>query len=175
MSQHQVSQPILNSPYDEPKEHWELWPGKAPERAGGRRKALYWYRPPSKGEDTPSEGGPGTAIELILVNRIRERVKAWRNASWIGASRTTLELLQHWRREGRQHRLFFAQIEAVETILFLTEARADFRQGIEVPRDDPSEERRAEGYVGFRRYACKMATGSGKTTVMGMLAANAPC
>jgi type III restriction enzyme len=171
VSQHQVPQPILNSPYEEPKEHWELWPGKAPVRADGRRKALYWYRPPSKGEDTPSEGDPGTAIELILVNRIRERVKAWRSASWIGASRTTLELLQHWRREGRQHRLFFAQVEAVETILFMTEARADFRQGIEIPRDDPSEERRAEGYGGFRRFACKMATGSGKTTVMGMLAA----
>jgi hypothetical protein len=32
-------------------------------------------------------------------------------------------------------------------------------------------ERAAEGYAGFRRYACKMATGGGKTTVMGMLAA----
>src|SRR5207247_5689357 len=31
--------------------------------------------------------------------------------------------------------------------------------------------RKAEGYTGFQRYACKMATGSGKTTVMGMLAA----
>lgn len=171
MSQHQVPQPILNSPYEKPREHWELWPGKAPVRAEGRRKALYWYRPPSKGDATPNEGDPGTAIELILVNRIRERVEAWRAANWSGATRTTLELLQHWRREGRQHRLFFAQIEAVETILFLVEARADFRQGIEVPRDEPSDERKAEGYTGFLRYACKMATGAGKTTVMGMLAA----
>ena len=31
--------------------------------------------------------------------------------------------------------------------------------------------RRPKAYAGFRRYACKMATGSGKTTVMGMLAA----
>ncbi len=39
----------------------------------------------------------------------------------------------------------FAQLEAAETIIFLTEARADFRQGIRVPRDEPSEERKAEG------------------------------
>ena len=44
-------------------------------------------------------------------------------------------------------------------------------QGIAVPRDEPSDDRKSEGYSGFLRYACKMATGSGKTTVMGMLAA----
>jgi type III restriction enzyme len=65
----------------------------------------------------------------------------------------------------------FAQLEAAETIIFLTEARLDLLQGIDVPLDEPSEERRAEGYAAFRRCACKMATGTGKTTVMGMLAA----
>lgn len=40
-----------------------------------------------------------------------------------------------------------------------------------MPRDEPSDERKADGYTGFQRYACKMATGAGKTTVMGMLAA----
>lgn len=71
----------------------------------------------------------------------------------------------------RQHRLFFAQIEAAETIIFLNEARADYLQGIDIPLDDISDERKAEGYTAFKRYACKMATGAGKTTVMGMLAA----
>lgn len=42
---------------------------------------------------------------------------------------------------------------------------------MEIPRDDPSEDKKAQGYAGFTRYACKMATSSGKTTVMGMLAA----
>jgi type III restriction enzyme len=37
--------------------------------------------------------------------------------------------------------------------------------------DEPGEERQADGYRAFRRYACKMATGAGKTTVMAMLAA----
>jgi len=65
-----------------------------------------------------------------------------------------------WFEEGRQFPLFFAQREAAETIIFLTEARADFRQGLEIPRGDPSEEKKAQGYVGFTRYACKLATGS---------------
>ena len=58
----------------------------------------------------------------------------------------------------------------MEAIIFLVEARADF-PGLDIPRDEPSDDRKAEGFNGFVRYACKMATGSGKTTVMGMLAA----
>jgi type III restriction enzyme len=171
MNRYEVPEPILNSPYEEPAEHWYLQEGEAPERRPGRRPAMYFYRPPTRpGEDETREG-VGTAIELKLVNHIRDRVKAWRDAGWPGVSRTTLELLNYWRREGRQHRLFFAQLEGAETIIFLTEARADFRQGIDVPTDEPSDDRKAEGYAGFRRYACKMATGAGKTTVMGMLAA----
>jgi len=86
-------------------------------------------------------------------------------------TRTTLDLLTYWTREGRDKRLFYAQREATQTIIFLKEARGDFLQGIAIPRDEPSDERKEEGYAGFLRYACKMATGAGKTTVMGMLAA----
>jgi len=50
--------------------------------------------------------------------------------------------------------------------IFLKEARADLLQGITIPRDEPSEDRRIDGYAGFQRYACKMATGSGKTTAI---------
>ena len=82
-----------------------------------------------------------------------------------------MELLRYWRREGRKHGLFFAQLEAAETVIFLTEARPDFLQGIEIPLDEPGSEGQESGFRAFRRYACKMATGTGKTTVMGMLAA----
>ncbi|MDK3161822.1 DEAD/DEAH box helicase family protein [Kamptonema cortianum] len=166
MSNFEVSSPILCSPFEEPKEHWWILEGQAAERRVGRRPAMYFYREPGR-EDERS----GLAIEIKLVNRIRERLKAWREAGYAGVTRTTLELLQHWQREGREKRLFFAQLEAVETIIFLTEARGDFRQGIEIPRDEPSDDRKAEGMTGFLRYACKMATGSGKTTVMGMVIA----
>ncbi len=171
MTGFEVQQPILCSPFEEPREHWRIVEGEEPRRMPGRRPAMYFYRPPSRGEEVEPSDGAGTAIELKVVNRIRERVKEWRAQQWPGVTRTTLELLQYWRREGRQQRLFFAQIEAAETIIFLTEARGDFRQGVDIPIDEPSDERKADGFTAFRRYACKMATGSGKTTVMGMLAA----
>ncbi len=172
MSGFEVPEPIINSAFEEPPFHWLVEEGKAPEKRPGRRPAEYIYRPPTKGDDAGV--GSGTRIQLVQVNRIRERVKAWQTATperYPGVSRTTRELLQWWRRDGRGQPLFFAQLEAVETVIYLTEARADLRQGIEIPLDEPSDDRKAEGYAAFRRYACKMATGSGKTTVMGMLAA----
>ena len=171
MNNYEVPQPILNSPFDEPRQYWRIEEGEEPEQMSGRRPAMYFYRDPKARPDT--SGGPnrGIAIELKIVNRIRERVKSWRDQCHPGVSRTTLELLQWWNRGGREKRLFFAQREAAETIIFLIEARADFLQGIEIPRDEPSDDKKLQGYKGFLRYACKMATGSGKTTVMGMLAA----
>jgi type III restriction enzyme len=170
VSEFEVPEPILNGPYDEPQVHWRIVEGEPPRRDDGRRPATYYYRPPG----LISEGAGdalGTLIELKLVNRIRQRLKEWRTAGRPGVTRTTNELLAYWTRDGRQHRLFFAQCEAAETVIFLTEARADFRQGIDLPLDEPGEERRAAGHTAFRRLACKMATGSGKTTVMAMLAA----
>jgi type III restriction enzyme len=76
-------------------------------------------------------------------------VKAWRAEGYPGVTRTTLELLEWWRREGRRQSLFFAQVEAAETIVFLTEARSDYLQGIEVPGEPGGSS---------RRYATKVAT-----------------
>lgn len=174
MSTYEVPQPIINSPYEEPAAHWHLEAGKEPEKREGRRPATYFYRPPGEGGTASENDDVGTAVELELVNRIRARLKEWRPLALRGeggVTRTTMELMNWWRREGRNQRLFFAQLEAAETIIFLVEARADFLQGIDVPVDEPGEDRRADGFSVFRRYALKMATGTGKTTVMGMLAA----
>lgn len=171
MSDFEVPDPIINSPYEKPAEYWDIKEGEQPKRLKGRRPAGYFYRDPKATNFEGEHSAKGTWEELKLVNRIRDQLDSWRGQGYPGVTRTTLELLQYWRREGRQHRLFFAQLEAAQTIIFLIEARADFRQGIEVPIDEISDDRRAEGYSAFRRYACKMATGSGKTTVMGMLAA----
>lgn len=171
MSAYEVPQPILNSPFEEPQEHWHIVEGEEPDQRPGRRPAMYFYRDPKVKPEKEYGTVAGSAIELKLVNRIRAQVRKWRLDGYPGVTRTTRELLQWWRREGRAQRLFFAQLDAVETIIFLSEARTDFRQGIEVPQEELSEEKRAQGFTGFRRYASKMATGSGKTTVMGMLAA----
>ncbi|MCA1560781.1 MAG: DEAD/DEAH box helicase family protein [Acidobacteria bacterium] len=170
MTDFEVPTPIVCSPYEEPDKHWFLQEGVPPELRPDRRPAMYFYHPPS-GPEAAADAPTGIAIELKLVNLVRTRVKQWRAEGWPGVSGTTLELLEYWRRDGRQQRLFFAQLEATETIVFLTEARRDYLQGIDVPLDEPSLDRKADGVQAFRRYAAKMATGSGKTTVMGMLAA----
>jgi type III restriction enzyme len=179
----EVGQPIQNSPFEKPTKYWYIREGEQPElrpsspEQPNRRPALIF--PPKDQRDTWTTDGTilrtskdfPFGFELGLVNLIRERLESWQEAGYPGVTRTTLELIQWWTREGREKRLFFAQLEAALTVILLIEARQDFLQGITIPRDEPSEERKAEGLTGFQRYACKMATGSGKTTVMGMLAA----
>ena len=181
----EVVSPIINSPFREPECHWQIERGKPPVKAEGRRRASYFYRVPEHaGRGKPNKkqaelfnDAKGEEVELEIVNLIRVRVKEWRDGSrsggiaYDGATPITKELLEHWRSDDRMQRLFFAQVEAVETILFLTEAADIYRKGIpEIPKDEPGLESKAAGARAFLRYACKMATGSGKTTVMGMLA-----
>lgn len=177
---------IINSPFREPQVHWKIEKAKPPYKAEGRRRASYFYRVPEhSGRGRPDrnqaelfESQAGEEVELEIVNAIRGRVKDWRagihsgGVAYDGASPVTRELLELWRSDERMQRLFFAQIEAAETIIFLVEAKDVYRKGVpEVPRDEPGLEAKAAGVRAFIRYACKMATGSGKTTVMGMLAA----
>ena len=182
----EVESPIINSPFREPESHWQIEQGKPPVKAEGRRRASYFYRVPehagrgrrnrTQGEMFESE--KGEEVELAIVNAIRERVKNWRDGvhsgglAYDGISPVTRELLDLWRSDERMQRLFFAQVEAAETIIFLVEAKEIYRKGIpEIPKDEPGLEAKAAGVRAFMRYACKMATGTGKTTVMGMLAA----
>jgi len=157
----EVLQPIICDPYTEPKEHWVVERGRPAEKAHSRRDAHYYYRPPARSTGPAQADDVGTRFPLSLVNDIRKRVRDWGHR-YEGVTGVTAELLAYWKRPDREHRLFFCQREAIETIIFLVEARGDFRQGIQVPLDAPGE---------FVRYACKMATGAGKTTVMAALAA----
>jgi type III restriction enzyme len=167
----EVATPILNGPFDPPQEHWKIEPDRPAVRMRGRRKAGYFYRPPNALSGEEGMTAPGEWWELDLVNLVRDRMAMWQADGRPGLTRASAELIAYWRREGREQRLFFAQLEAAETIIFLNEARVDYLQGISVPSDDPSDERKAEGFDAFRRHCCKMATGSGKSTVMAMLAA----
>jgi type III restriction enzyme len=182
----EVESPIINSPFREPEYHWQIERGKPPIKAEGRRRASYYYRVPEhagRGKKNKKQvelfvDAKGEEVELEIVNLIRERLKEWRTGSrsggvtYDGASAITKELLELWRSSDRMQRLFFAQVEAAETIIFLAEAADIYRRGIpEIPKDEPGLESKAVGVRAFVRHACKMATGSGKTTVMGMLAA----
>ena len=114
-------------------------------------------------EDSRAFDDPGVFVEIPLVNRIRPRVRAWREAGWPGVTGITKRLLEHWTDAEAfdDRRFFFCQIEAVETLIWLAEAPAADRAGLEIPSDGGP----------FPRLCAKMATGSGKTVVMAMLLA----
>ena len=154
------NQLIINSPYEEPTQYWHY------ERAHleftireRRRSAGYMTATPGfKGYDDP---GIFTPIEQ--VNKIRDKVKAWRNSNYLGATSTTKRLLRHWQdpEERRDRKFFFCQIEAIETLIWLTEAPEAERKSIQINGDGSN----------FERWCSKMATGSGKTIVMSMIIA----
>ncbi|MDI9416595.1 MAG: DEAD/DEAH box helicase family protein, partial [Euryarchaeota archaeon] len=155
---------IITSPYEEPKEHWWYDENKKSfDLAEGRRPAGYIIA----SQAYESADDPGKFIELPLVNRIRPRVKAWREGKnggipYAGATSITRRLLQHWHDQSeRDLRFFFCQLDAMETLIWLAEAPAADKVGIDIPSDGGP----------FRRYCSKMATGSGKTIVMAMLIA----
>ena len=154
-----IDQLIINSPYEQPTEHWRYHrETRLFTREPERRKAGYVRA----SEKSRTFDDPGVFVELPLVNQIRPRVKAWRKADYPGASGITKRLLQHWRdpeQRDSNRRFFFCQLEAIETLMWLFEAPASERVGIEIPRDGGP----------FPRLCCKMATGSGKTILMAML------
>ncbi|MGD0293607.1 MAG: hypothetical protein ABSB30_07105 [Terracidiphilus sp.] len=175
----EVGEPIQNSPFEEPKRYWYIREGEHPQLIEGSRRAAVVFPPRDQKRAwdvderilRPSKEY-ANGFEMVMVNLIRERVAEWKKQGYPGLTRTTLELIEWWTREGRKQNLFFAQLEAALTVIFLKEGRQDFLQGITIPRDEPSEEiKQSDKYTGFERYSCKMATGTGKTTVMGMLAA----
>jgi len=153
-----IDQLIINNPYEEPKKYW-LYnrETKSFELKNGRRKSGYW----KKSDQKLDESDPGKFIEIDLVNRIRPRVKKWREENYPNVTPTTKRLLNFWKdknqREQNQNP-FFCQMEAVETAIWLTEALESEKQGIENIRDG-----------NWIRECFKLATGTGKTVVMSML------
>jgi type III restriction enzyme len=150
---------IINSPYEEPRRHWEYDHGRmAFELAEGRRPSGYTVASTEK----RLVNDPGVFVQIPLVNQIRQRVKEWREGGYAGVSGITKQLLGHWRdAEARANRFFFCQLEAIETLIWLAEAPAAEKVGVEIPSDGGE----------FARVCSKMATGTGKTILMAMLVA----
>ncbi|MEX2171413.1 MAG: DEAD/DEAH box helicase family protein [Pirellulales bacterium] len=156
---HQIDRLIVNSPFVEPAKHWSYdRESRLFTLEESRRPAGYVVATPG----SKSFDDPGQFIELPLVNQIRPRVKAWREAGYPGASGTTRTLLAHWHdpeQRDTNKRLFFCGLEAIETLIWLIEASPAERQGIVIPGDGGP----------FERWCTKLATGGGKTNVMAML------
>ncbi len=180
--------PILNSPYDYPRRHWQLLDGQPTGDIVEHRRAADFITPIPKPRKR-SRAQPGLMVDegtglstqdqryeavAALISGIRQEVDAWRQLpnerDW-GVTPETARLLRHWRDDSlRQFRPFFCQVEAVETVIWLTEVAP--KQGA-TPRvflqnlENASREANPE----LLRMALKLATGAGKTTVMAMLIA----
>ena len=160
MSEAKIEQLIINSPYSEPLSYWKY--NRDYERfdkVTGRRPAGYFIAKPNVKDDDE-----GIFITLELVNKIRPRVKQWRESDWPGVTNTTRKLLSHWHDMSmRAYPFFFCQLDAIETLIWLNETREG--QGMLI-QDDGSK---------FRRLCTKLCTGGGKTIVMAMLIAWQVC
>jgi type III restriction enzyme len=173
--------PILNSPYQAPVLHHPLDDNGQPlegEPIKGRRPSKFIVPVPASRKKAAAAQASldlETYTENAKINEIRGYLSAWRAipnpADW-GVTPATQRLIEHWRRpkeEWAGPRPFFCQIEAVETIIWLTEV-APHRvatRGLlnQIAKDNE------EANPALFRIAMKMATGSGKTTVMAMLIA----
>ena len=131
---HGIDKLIINSPFDEPNNHWKYKPEeKKFELAEGRRPAGY-IRASGRARSLDDSG---EFVPIPLVNKIRPRIKKWREEGYPGVTTVTKRLLEFWNdtefREDK--RFFFAQVEAMETIIWLAEAPDKDKVGIEIPSD----------------------------------------
>src|SRR5216684_5723910 len=156
-----IDQLIISSPYEQPAEHWKYDRETRRFSREPRRRPAGYVR---ASEASKSFDDPGEFVELPLVNQIRPRVRAWRDADYPAATGITKRLLKHWQdlqQRENDRRFFFCQLEAIETLMWFAEAPESDRVGIKIPGDGGE----------FTRLCSKMATGSGKTILMSMLIA----
>lgn len=185
MSNPFFDQPILNSPYEKPIRHWQLDETGQPTQqiVNSRRKAEFITPIPeskqTKKDKTKQfvfDEGQGLSTDeqqyetMSNINLVRGYIDQWRalpKSQW-QVTPETARLLEHWRTfKFSSYRPFFCQLEAVETLIWLTEVAPQSQHGKRVPayiakaNDDANPE--------LLRTALKLATGAGKTTVMAMI------
>lgn len=160
MNQKGIDRLIINSPFEEPCRYWlYIRETQEFELKEGRRKAGYWR---ATGRARLGHDDPGEFIEIELVNKIRPRVKKWKESGYPNITGVTRKLLEFWNdKSQREQPLFWCQIEAIETAIWLTEASSVEKQGIDISNDGSR----------WQRECLKLATGTGKTVVMAMLIA----
>jgi type III restriction enzyme len=181
--------PILNSPYEYPKRHWELdGSGQPTQKIIDNRRPADFVTPIPKPR---RQRGPGQQGDLSLGNdaglstenqqyaqaaiirQVREQVDRWRilpESQW-RVTPETARLLRHWRQHPFTNlRPFFCQVEAVETAIWLTEVAPDIGKDGKAILDHMANANQ-DANPELMRLALKLATGAGKTTVMAMLIA----
>ena len=177
-SRSQIENPVINGPFDEPTRHFRFDDdGITDEIVGERRPSGYFVPVPAA--RNRAEAAEQATLDLFdddrerielnrFVNDVREHVGRWRDLGHPGVTATTRHLLAHWQGPDRERHLFFCQIEALETAIFLREAPPVLRPSW---IDNRLDEANAAANSGLPRIAHKMATGTGKTVVAAMLIA----
>lgn len=178
MKQVVIENPIINSAFFEPKQHFRFDDeGITSDIIEARRISHYFIpiaKPKKKGKTAQLEldlGGEWTqdrVEENKFINRVRERVSLWRRGGHLGVTPTTRRLLEYWTNPERERRLYFCQIEALETVIYITEVAKKYS---DVWIENELRQFNEDANPLLFRMACKMATGSGKTVVMSMLIA----
>src|SRR5690606_27255980 len=116
-----------------------------------------------------------------LVAKLRTKVKEWRGSNYSEASHTSKALLNWWfqtehplpNADGSftNFQYYFAQREAVETIIYLFEI-AKVKDKYDLLRFDTSGAVSTNMFdEDWKRFVVKMATGSGKTKVLSLVLA----
>ena len=185
--------PILNSPYEYPKQHWELdAQGQPTQQIMESRRRADFITPIPKPRKRKGKKGKGKQESLVfdegkglstqaqlydptsIINDLRRQVDQWRewpNSKDWQVTPETERLLKHWRHHKFSGiRPFFCQVEAVETAIWLTEVAPKagkrgkkFLEHLTNANNDANPN--------LMRLALKLATGAGKTTVMAMIIA----
>lgn len=164
---------ILHTPYAEPNRHWQLDShGRATTSTllGRRPSSTQLPVPNPKGDESDWTPPNETVAPHGTINQIRINVGAWRASHWKGVSRRVRTLLEYWSLEGTAMRPFWCQREAVETLIWLFDAGPTQAPEAHSAIVQQLEEINSRWNSGIPRVALKMATGTGKTNLMAMIA-----
>lgn len=178
MKQIVIENPIINSPFLEPKRHFRFDDDGITNDIIETRRISQSFVPIAK----PKKRGKQLDLDLGVlsqdrvernkfINDIRERVSLWRQGGYrsaVNITPITRRLLEYWQNPERERRLFFCQIEALETLIYITEIAK--KSGDAWIINQLNQYKDAANPKLFR-MGTKMATGSGKTVVMSMVIA----
>lgn len=171
--------PILNNPYEEPVLHYAT-DADGLLNYGDIRKGRRIFAPDVL--TIPARQGLQSSMFEVnefaaeygdqLINLCRKEVGRWRSEKYSNTTRVTKELLDFWFDNPERHaikKLFFAQREAVETAVWLNEVAEKSNPGQNILNKIRTGQQTvsSDGAEQLPRIAFKMATGTGKTVVMG--------
>lgn len=172
-----MKSPILNSPYFEPSRHFGADDrGLTDEILNSRRPSSFYIPVPraktrqGKLDLNLADGAFGSELqkENEFINKVRVVIKTWKESGYQGITKTSRDLLSYWQDDMRENKLFFCQIEALETLIYINEVAEKAGENWIV---NDLKKASSDANPGLYRLAFKMATGSGKTVVMAMIIA----